>query len=145
MLDYVKPDSVIITETKLHDGINTAEIFPDDCGYTVYRRDRLLNRGGGVMLLIKSCYTSNEIKINVDCEVIWVQVLLRNNKKMFISSFYRPPDNCLEPLEQFRDSLRVITEEHSKNPNNIILGSGDYNCPGIDWPNTCVKNSSNHK
>ena len=80
MLDYLKPDSVIITETKLHDGIHTAEIIPEACGYKVYRRDRPHSSGGGVMLLIKSCYTSCEIKTDADCEVIWAQVTLKNEK-----------------------------------------------------------------
>ena len=48
MLSYIKPDAVIITETKLNKNINTAEELPIDLGHTVYRKDRLNDGGGGV-------------------------------------------------------------------------------------------------
>ena len=77
LLDFIKPDSVVITETKLNPSINTAEVIPPEWGCTVYRRDRLnLTRGGGVMLLIKDHYTSTEIHSSSDCEVIWAEVKL---------------------------------------------------------------------
>ena len=41
MLFYIKPDAVIITETKLNKDINTAKVLPSDLGYTVYRKDRM--------------------------------------------------------------------------------------------------------
>ena len=58
MLSYIKPDAVIITDTKLNKDINTTEVLPSDMGYTVYRKDRLNEGGGGVALLVKSCYSS---------------------------------------------------------------------------------------
>ena len=61
MLSYIKPDAVIITETNLNKDINTAEVLPRDLGCTVYRKDRLNKGGGGVALLVKSCYSSTEV------------------------------------------------------------------------------------
>ena len=77
LLDFAKPDSVVITETKLNPSINTAEVIPPQWGYTVYRRDRPNSTcGGGVMLLIKDRCTSTAIHYSSDCEVIWAEVTL---------------------------------------------------------------------
>ena len=80
LLDFTKPDSVVITETKLNPSINTAQVIPPEWGFTVYRRDRPYStRGGGVMLLIKDHYTSTEIHSSSDCEVVWAEVKLKNS------------------------------------------------------------------
>ena len=53
LLDFTKPDSVIITETKLNPSINTAKVISPEWGYGVYRRDcPNSTHGGTVMLLI---------------------------------------------------------------------------------------------
>ena len=76
MLSYIKPDCVIITESKLKSDINTAEVLPSNLGYTVYRKDRNrsdLSEGGGVILLIKSCYPSTDVtpsEVSKSCELI---------------------------------------------------------------------------
>ena len=78
LLDFTKPDSVVITEIKLNPSINTAEVIPPEWGCTVYRKDRPNStRGGGVMLLIKDHYTSTEIHYSSDLEVIWAEVKLK--------------------------------------------------------------------
>ena len=93
MLFYIKPDAVIITETKLNKDINTAEVLPSDLGYTVYRKDRLNDGGGGVALLVKSCYSSTEVtptdEVSSNSEILWVEVELHGHRKLLLSSFYR--------------------------------------------------------
>ena len=56
LLFYIKPDAVILTETKLNKDILTSEVFPSELGYMVYRKDRSNEGGGGVALLIRPCY-----------------------------------------------------------------------------------------
>ena len=48
-LDLFKPDIVAIKETKIDETITPAELLPESCPYTVYRKDRNPH-GGGVML-----------------------------------------------------------------------------------------------
>jgi len=60
LLESAKPDAVILNETKLDNSILTSEEVPYDWGYTTYRLDRNSN-GGGVMLLVKDDYTSQEV------------------------------------------------------------------------------------
>ena len=67
LLSYVKPDAVILTETKLNKDILTSEVFPSELGYTVYRKDRPNEGGGGVALLIRSCYSSTEVTLPDMC------------------------------------------------------------------------------
>ena len=147
MISYVKPDAVIVTETKLNKDINTAEVFPSELGYTVYRRDRVGEGGGGVALLIKSCYASTEVaSVSADpkCELIWVEVELRDKKKLLVSSFYRQPkEHTTSQLEALQSSLHPILETY-RGFVPIIMG-GDYNLPDISWDSICVKSESTRK
>jgi hypothetical protein len=45
-------DLIILTETWLHKNISSAEFF--DASYTVFRRDRDIKRGGGVLIALKN-------------------------------------------------------------------------------------------
>ena len=67
LLSYVKPDAVILTETKLNKDILTSEVFPSELGYMVYRKDRSNEGGGGIALLIRSCYSSTEVTLQDSC------------------------------------------------------------------------------
>ena len=77
----MKDDAVLINESKLDSEIATSEVIPDNLGYTVYRKDR--NRqGGGVMILIKNCYSSQMVDIKSDVELQWIEVQLKNQRKL---------------------------------------------------------------
>ena len=53
LLAFTKPDSVVITETKLNPSINTVEVIPPEWGYADYCRDLPDSTcGAGVMLVI---------------------------------------------------------------------------------------------
>ena len=59
MADYCDPDLMLITETKLDSSIFSSEQLPK--GYVgEFRWDRNLN-GGGVMIVIKDCYTITDL------------------------------------------------------------------------------------
>ena len=47
------PDIIIGTETWLEDTISSNEIFPNDPGFDVHRRDNVGNPHGGVLLAAK--------------------------------------------------------------------------------------------
>ena len=87
--DYVDPDVIIGTESKLGNDVLDSEVFPR--GYIPYRKDRK-HGGGGVFVAIKDCYPSSSVTVNSDSEIIWARVSLHNSKDMFIGSFYRPPN-----------------------------------------------------
>ena len=148
LLSYVKPDAVILTETKLNKDILTSEVFPSELGYTVYRKDRPNEGGGGVALLIRSCYSSTEVTLPDMCsgsEIIWVEIELRYHKKLLVSSFYRPPnDHTTAQLESLQLSTESVLSRY-KSPNQSLIMGGDFNLPDIDWDNNCVRCTSSRR
>ena len=52
-LDFYKPQIVAIQETKIDSSKPTSELFPESCIYSVYRKDRTLSGGGGILHIHK--------------------------------------------------------------------------------------------
>ena len=177
MLQYVTLDAVIITETKLRPDISMAEVVPRDLGYTVYHRDRSderLSGGGGVILLIKSCYASTEVTpedTDRTCELIWVEVEMRDHKKLLVSSFYRRPgDRSFDHLESLHSLSQECNLDIGAQISLLSWGGGgwgvggggwgvgcwgvggwgwvggvDHNLPDVCWDKICVKGDSSQK
>ena len=58
-----------------------SEFFPPELGFTVYRRDRIGQKSGGVIILVRSSLSSEEkSEFNSDCENLWVQLNLVGSK-----------------------------------------------------------------
>ena len=85
------------------------------------------------MIAVKSNYPAEDIEIEIDCEVVWISVLMRNNRKVYLGSFYRPPDKGQEPFDELEKSLSHIDLTTRNNPNSVIILGGDFNVPQIDW------------
>ena len=67
------------------------EYFPTELGYTVYRRDRLNQKGGGVISFDKSSYLSEEKpEFKTNCENLWVQLNLTGSRPVLIGAYYKP-------------------------------------------------------
>ena len=115
--------------------------LPD--GYNVFRKDRS-GTGGGVLVAVRSCHPASDIEIETDCELIWVSVALRNNRKVHLAAFYRPPSAGTEPLEQLHKALTSL-HKNTKNPNASIILGGDFNCPHIDWSSNTLTPDCNNK
>ena len=104
MLSYIKPDAVLITETKLNSEINTADVPPGDLGYTVYRKDRRNEGGGGVALLFKSCYSSTKVSplmkplLAMRTYGFKWNYNLHGHRELLLSSFYCCPIVCFTSL-----------------------------------------------
>ena len=100
-------------------------------GYTLYRKDRLNQAYGGVLIAVRSEIVSSACPdLDTDCELLWVQIDLTGAKSLFIGAFYRPPDSDVTTLDNLDQSLQRLT--HRTN-GNIWLG-GDFNAPHINWP-----------
>ena len=92
-------DVVAVTETWLHQRILDKEIL--DLNYIIFRRDRpQLQRGGGVMICVKSDFISvrrldleNETVEAVVCELSGI-----NNSRLIIAAFYRTPNMDFDSL-----------------------------------------------
>ena len=54
-----------------------SEVFPPELGFTVYRRDRIGQKGGRAIILVRSALSSErKSEFNSDFENLWVQLNL---------------------------------------------------------------------
>ena len=133
-IDLNKPDIIVGTETWLTAEIHDNEIFPPELGYTVYRRDRIGKRGGGVIIQVNSKFTSVlRSEFNTNCENLWVQLNLAGAKSVLIGADYKPhkaDPESIASFEELKKSLTLVSQT-----NSAVWLLGDLNLPEIDWEN----------
>ena len=105
----------------------------------MYRRDRPPNSEGqshgGVLIAIHSEFESTEINsLQTDCEIEWVELTIKNSRKLLLSSFYRQQPNDDVSIEKLNQSLRRL----NPNSKSIIIVSGDFNLDHIDWTSSSI-------
>ena len=128
LLESVKPDIILGTETWLDPSIKSSEIFPR--GYSVFRKDRTKSGGGGVLIAVTSELICEEVpELDSNCEIIWAKIKLIGNGTLYLGSYYRRNVSDQESLVQLEASLSRI--RNVKNA-NIVIG-GDFNFPAWDW------------
>ena len=93
-------------------------VLPSDLGYTVYKKDRMNEGGGGVALLVKSCHSSTKVtpadEASISSELMWVEVELHGHRKLLTFSFYhRLNVNNSSQLEVRQSSLETIMSNYS--------------------------------
>jgi len=131
LIDTVKPDIIVGSETRLKPDICQGEFLPDY--YNVYRKDRP-DGYGGVLLATHSSLNSNQVTVNTDTEFVAAKIST-GKQHIIVGSFYRPPYNnqvYMDKISQAIDSL--ISQE----PNTGVWIAGDANLPDIDWTNDQV-------
>ena len=142
MLLSENPDIVLCQETRVDATVASPEIYPP--GYTVYRRDRDMH-GGGVSVLVRESFKSCQgVEFENDSELSWALLTLQDNSKLYIGSFYRPPDKKPNYIEFLRESLDRIYSKHPNKPPFVIL-CGDFNYPHIDWTDCFAASASEGK
>lgn len=117
-----KPDIVLVCETKLN---NKHKIGFE--GYKFYRNDRESSGGGTAICVhekIKSEYLSTPTNIT-SIECCSVKVIIKDNKKLIISSIYKPPKNKFN-IDELTSLVNL-----DKNANHVI--AGDFNAHHFKW------------
>ncbi|CAG2230925.1 unnamed protein product [Mytilus edulis] len=133
---------VIGTETWLDPTIKDIEIFPEE--YTLYRKDRKKQQGGGVLIAIKSDFISDEVEDltpDAKSEMVWAKIEIKGSRSLYISSFYNPKTSDEQSIKWFDTSVKRATQIK----NAAILIGGDFNLPGWDWKNKILKPKSTHQ
>ena len=127
LVDEVKPSIVCISETWLHNGINSACLGLR--GFTIFRKDRDNgnNPHGGVLIAVKSELNPVIQDHRSNAEILLVNMFI-NNVSFKIVNAYRSTALNSEQNVEFVDFLRMKLSHH----NNYIL-LGDLNYPNIDW------------
>ncbi|KAJ8313130.1 hypothetical protein KUTeg_009317, partial [Tegillarca granosa] len=137
-IDYFKPDVILGTESWLSIEHKNAEIFPEGYHKNVYRKDRNKN-GGGVFVAFHDRFETLEVE-NSDskCEVVWAEMQTKS-KNAIIGCYHSPPSADITSLEELDKSINNI---RTKSKEKILILSGDFNLPHINWSNQTVKNNS---
>jgi hypothetical protein len=136
LIDAVKPDIIIGTESWLKAGEHSSECLPTD-SYSVERRDREKdnNKGGVFIAAKKDLIMVREEELMTDCELLWCKFNLVGSKTLHVGAYYRPHVQDVESLDELETSLSRL---EGKTIQPIIL-AGDFNFPGWDWKNNQVK------
>ena len=135
MINRVKPDVVISTDSWLHSKIENETVFPVD-DYQIFRRDRERdNTKGGIFILAKNDVTiTREEELETACEILWCKVGVCGSRNLRIGAYYCPHELDEESLDQLTQLLKRL----GKNSQRVILGD-DFKFPGMDWKNGGIK------
>lgn len=124
-------DVISLTETFLHDGVSSSEIFNNS--YTVYRNDRDTYAGGS-LIAIKNNFISTRIH-NFECgtpEDVWIKVRLKDCL-LYICTVYLPPHKA-QTVAQIREFFKKLYDNLSQiEEDSRILLLGDFNMTYLQW------------
>ena len=133
LVEYAKPDAIIISETHLHSDVHNSESMPP--GYsTPLQKDRD-KRGGGVLIAVKDCYTITALNLpENDAEIVWGEVPLCGNKRLCLGAYYRTPSGDASSQEEaLAESLKEVQKITRNRRDTTITLGGDFNFKDIDW------------
>jgi len=134
LIDSMKPDIILASETWLKKEHSDNEVLPDT--YKMYRKDRTSKGGGGIFIAVRSDLNSYIVpELSTDCEIIWVAVKLAGRKTLYLCSYYRPHVSDEISLIKLGESLERV----SRIPNGLLLLGGDFNFPNWDWHTMTLK------
>ena len=138
MIESVKPDIIVRTESWLKPDITSSEVFSLE-DYQVIRKDWTNRKGGGVFIMARREFTLvREEELETDCELIWGRLSIYGRKPLHIGAYYRWEEKDEDSLDQLQMSLSRL-----KKTDSIVL-AGDFNLPGWNWKDNYVKTSCQH-
>ena len=92
---------------------------------------------------VKSCYISQEVPCDPNCENIWVEIMSQQKRKLLLSVFHRQPNGSTDQLLSFENS--TVNNKIGMSPNTITMIGGDFNCGAVDWETLSVNPGSHTK
>lgn len=135
-----KPDIIAITETWINtkdkDFLTEFEIE----GYSVYHKDRIGRKGGGVAVYAKNSlksYVCSTVKSHDNNETVWVEIINGRDKLLF-GNIYRPPNLSRE------DSTLLFEEMSRASKYKNVCIVGDFNYRNVDWINNIGDHESDN-
>lgn len=126
-------DAILLSETWLDDSIDNFKIK----GFDTIRSDRILGKGGGVAILIRSNikYQSLQLDPNINSDIEKCAVRLTwQGKSLILVSI------CVSPKIQI--TSEIFKKFFTQFNDNVLVG-GDFNAHHPSWGdmNTCVRGS----
>lgn len=127
-------DVLFLSETWLDSAVLSSEVLCND--YQVYRKDRSMKtsskqRGGGVLIALKSHYVSSEVSLKFDnVEMVCVKLAL-NSCNVFMFCVYIPPQSPEEVYENCVKNIEFVASQLCSSDQLIVCG--DFNLPNVEW------------
>ena len=89
------------------------------------------------MILVKKGITMvHRDDLETNCEIVWIE-LMGLTLPVVIGVFYHPPSAAMSVLEQLSLLLNKLSSYKC-----LLILSGDFNIPNINWSNLCPHLSS---
>lgn len=73
--------------------------------------------------------------LQADCEIIWAKINISGCKKLYIAAYYKPDVDDENSLNELAHSLQTLSPSGNEN----VIIAGDFNFPGINWPQKSLK------
>ena len=122
------PDIVGVAESWAHEDISDSELSVD--GFDMFRCDRTLTRGGGVLLYMRSeLHPTVFIPDAKFPEQIWCELHANTTHSLKTGVVYRTTSKSLYN-DKIDELMRTLMKEMS---NQHFVLMGDFNYPDIDW------------
>ncbi|KAH6933105.1 hypothetical protein HPB50_012149 [Hyalomma asiaticum] len=113
---------ILSTETWLSDDINSSDLaFP--LSSVIFRKDRTVSGGGGVLIAVKEFYEPSIIAIDSPLEALWVSLKF-GHLRCVLGVCYRPPDRRTDFAGLFNEALELVTNRFR---DCLLLIGGDSN------------------
>ena len=138
----VDMDCIFAVETWLKPHILNCKLLPG-LNVTIYRRDRPSRTGGRVLLAVINRIKSLRQKdLEGNAEILACELRLNLRRKILAIIFYRPPDTNRDYMKELKKTICWASSAHF---DQVLLLSGDFNLPKIDWSNgTAISGDSIH-
>jgi hypothetical protein len=123
------PDIILVSESWIPATVDLNQFCFDN--YIVFGNSRADRRGGGTLILARSCLRPTAVKLRDDAQheynitAIHVGVAAQ---KTVVCCAYRPPNTSVAESDSFIEQLEAINTSA-----DVRIFAGDYNYPHIDW------------
>ena len=100
-------------------------------GSNIFRKDRHIQRGGGVLLAVRNHLPcSRRFDLEVEAEMLALEICLTHKIRVVAAAFYRSPNS---DADTFLFQLRQFLDKYSRTGLSNLIVTGDFNFPNIDW------------
>ncbi len=133
IVDTANPSIILITESWGHSGIQDAVFSLPH--YTMFRCDREkdLGPGGGVLLYVHDSFPAVQLSHVYNFkESVWCHLQM-GVENVVVGCIYRPPSSDAENDASLAELIAHICSQHK----GLVIISGDFNLPRIDWEHLC--------
>ena len=131
-MNSINPDVIAVTESWTNSQILDSEI--SIAGYTLFRRDRPVNRaGGGVLLYVRSALQPVEFEPRSKFpEQVWCRILDSKSEEFYMGVCYRTPTDSIFGSGNHVALQELVTELAESKRHFMLVG--DLNYSFKKWP-----------